>query len=125
GLPLLTSRGVRLLVARGSIAYSAVTQPLPVFRKNGGTVSSTLAAHRTMVLPALINAEPSAVARYPVLISTGRISSARRLSVRISHHEVHKEHHQNHAGQDQDDARDCPRRRRGSLHLSPCRPEFR
>ena len=37
GRPLLTSRGVRLAVARGSMEYSAVTQPLPVLRRNGGT----------------------------------------------------------------------------------------
>ena len=63
GRPLVTSRGVRLAVARGSMEYSAVTQPLPVLRRNGGTVSSMVAAHSTCVLPTLINAEPSAVMR--------------------------------------------------------------
>ena len=51
--PLVTSRGVRLAVARGSMAYSAVTQPLPLLRRKGGTVSSTLAAQMTCVLPDL------------------------------------------------------------------------
>jgi hypothetical protein len=61
--PLVTSRGVRLAVERGSMEYSAVTQPLPELRRNGGTVSSTVAAHNTWVLPTLIRAEPSAVIR--------------------------------------------------------------
>ena len=42
-LPALASRCVRVEVARGSMPYSAVTQPLPVLRRNGGTRSSTLA----------------------------------------------------------------------------------
>ena len=63
GRPLVTSRGVRLAVARGSMEYSAVTQPLPELRRNGGTVSSTVAAHSTCVFPTLISAEPSAVIR--------------------------------------------------------------
>ena len=45
---------MRVLVARGSMPYSAVTQPLPVLRRNGGTRSSTLAVQMTFVLPALI-----------------------------------------------------------------------
>ena len=36
-------------VARGSMEYSAVTQPLPELRKKGGTVSSTVAVHNTRV----------------------------------------------------------------------------
>jgi hypothetical protein len=52
--------------------YSAVTQPLPVLRRNGGTVVSTLAAQSTCVFPALMKAEPSAVFRKPGTISTGR-----------------------------------------------------
>ena len=35
------------MVARGSMPYSAVTQPLPVPRRNGGTRSSTLAVQIT------------------------------------------------------------------------------
>ena len=63
------SRGERVTVARGSMAYSAVTQPLPLPRRNCGTVCSTEAAHSTRVLPTSISAEPSAVSRYPVWIS--------------------------------------------------------
>jgi hypothetical protein len=57
-------------VARGSIEYSAVTQPLPLLRRNGGTPFSTLAAHRTCVLPTVISTDPSAVFRYPGVICT-------------------------------------------------------
>ena len=62
-LPLTTSRGVRLAVARGSMEYSAVTQPLPLLRRNGGTESSTVAAHNTWVWPSFISTDPSAVNR--------------------------------------------------------------
>ena len=71
GRPFDTSRGVRFSVARGSMEYSAVTQPLPVPRRNCGTPSSTDAAHSTRVLPTVISAEPSAVFRYPVSIVDG------------------------------------------------------
>ena len=47
-LPALASRCVRVEVARGSMPYSAVTQPLPVLRRNGGTRSSTLAVQITL-----------------------------------------------------------------------------
>src|SRR5579871_2718689 len=124
GRPLLTSRGVRLLVGRGSMAYSAVTQPFPLVRRKGGTVSSTLAAQSTCVLPTLMSADPSAVARNPVTSSTERISSGRRLSVRIAQHEVHKQHYQNHGGQDQNHAGNRARRRRGSFPLAAGRLEL-
>src|SRR5262249_49318022 len=125
GRPLVTSRGVRFPVARGSMAYSAVTQPLPVLRRNGGTVSSTVAAHSTCVVPIRISAEPSAVTRYPVTISTGRISPASRVSVRISHNKVEKDHDQSHAHKNQDHARKRRwRRARGCLAFSPCGLEF-
>ena len=58
--PADASRCVRVVVARGSIPYSAVTQPLPVFRRNGGTRSSMLAVQMTFVLPASTRTEPSA-----------------------------------------------------------------
>ena len=44
-LPDDVARGVRLLVARGSIAYSAVTQPLPLPIIQRGTCSLTEAVH--------------------------------------------------------------------------------
>ncbi len=54
------SRLLRVCVARGSIAYSAVSQPWPLPARKPGTPSSTLAAHSTHVSPSLISAEPSA-----------------------------------------------------------------
>src|SRR5437764_6333514 len=121
GRPLLTSRGVRLEVARGSMEYSAVTHPLPELRRNGGTVSSTEAAHKTCVFPTLIRAEPSAVTRNPVTISTGRRSADWRLSVRIFHHEEHKKHHEQHTGDDQDYTGDSALRRPHCLALPAAR----
>ena len=59
-LPAVDSRVVRVVVARGSMPYSAVTQPLPVPRMNGGTRSSTDAVHSTFVSPTSIITEPSA-----------------------------------------------------------------
>src|SRR3990167_5691646 len=50
-LPLAASRSLRLWVARGSMPYSAVTQPSPLPRLCGGTRSSTDAVHSTLVLP--------------------------------------------------------------------------
>ena len=41
--------------------YSLVTQPLPLLRKNCGTVSSMVAVQMTRVLPSSIRHEPSAV----------------------------------------------------------------
>ena len=43
-LPRAASRSVRVWVARGSMPYSAVTQPRPVLRRKGGGLSSTVAA---------------------------------------------------------------------------------
>src|SRR5260221_1079899 len=59
-LPLAASRSVRVWVERGSMPYSAVTQPLPVLRKKGGTFSSIEAVHSTWVLPNFARQEPSA-----------------------------------------------------------------
>ena len=59
-LPSAASRRIRVLVARGSIPYSAVSQPCPLPLRNGGTPSSTLAVHSTRVSPAAISTEPSA-----------------------------------------------------------------
>src|ERR1022692_2603068 len=125
GRPLVTSRGVRLAVERGSMEYSAVTQPFPLLRRKGGTVSSTVAAHNTCVLPILMSAEPSAVIRQPVVIWTGRSWPAVRLSVRIAfHHQVEKYHHADHDRQDQDDAAGGALRARGLFATRPHRLEF-
>ncbi len=51
GRPLTDSRCIRSDVAAGSMAYSAVTQPVPLPRRCGGIRSSTVAAHRTWVSP--------------------------------------------------------------------------
>ena len=58
--PRAASRSVRVPVERGSMPYSAVTQPAPVLRRNGGTRSSTEAVHSTWVSPKQAMHEPSA-----------------------------------------------------------------
>ena len=62
-LPAEASRVERVVVARGSIPYSPVTQPLPVLRRNGGTRSSTLAEQMTRVRPTSMSTDPSACMR--------------------------------------------------------------
>jgi hypothetical protein len=57
--PLTDSRSLRVLVADGSIAYSAVTQPRPEPLRQRGTPSVTLAAHSTRVLPNSTSTEPA------------------------------------------------------------------
>jgi hypothetical protein len=59
-LPSAASRAERVTVARGSMPYSAVIQPVPSPLKKWGTFSSTLTEHSTLVLPSSISAEPSA-----------------------------------------------------------------
>ena len=59
-LPRAASRSPRVCVARGSMPYSAVTQPSPLPRLCGGTFSSTDAVHSTLVSPNSISTEPSA-----------------------------------------------------------------
>src|SRR3954462_9791845 len=58
-LPLTLSRSPRVLVARGSIAYSAVTQPRPEPLRQRGTPSVTLAVQRTRVSPNSTSTDPS------------------------------------------------------------------
>ncbi len=62
-------------VALGNMAYSAVTQPVPLPLRKGGTLSSTLAAHNTRVLPTSISADPSANLWTPGVMLTGLSSS--------------------------------------------------
>ena len=64
--------------------YSAVTQPRSVPRRNGGTRSSTLTAHKTRVSPIDINADPSAYFCAPISIETGLSPSFARPSTRIN-----------------------------------------
>ena len=59
-LPEAASREPRVCVARGSIPYSAVTQPLPFPLRKEGTFSSTLAVQSTRVSPISTSTEPSA-----------------------------------------------------------------
>ena len=59
-LPLAASRRPRVWVARGSMPYSAVTQPEPLPRRKPGTPSSRLAVHSTRVWPKPTRHEPSA-----------------------------------------------------------------
>ena len=70
--PRETSRWERVVVARGSMPYSAVTQPSPLPLRNGGTRSSTLTVHTTRVSPTSIRQEPSACLLNRVVILTGR-----------------------------------------------------
>ena len=59
-LPRAASRSPRVWVARGSMPYSAVTQPSPLPRRKGGTRPSTDAVHSTSVPPMRMRQEPSA-----------------------------------------------------------------
>src|SRR5438270_2751931 len=119
GRPLEISRGVRFSVERGSMEYTAVTQPLPLPRRNCGTLSSTEAAQSTRVFPTVISADPSAVFRYPVSMLTGRIWSGFRSSslVGMSHYIDEEKDSQQHTEDEQDDATHAPLRR-GGLRLS-------
>src|SRR5215210_6820309 len=83
-LPLTDSRSLRVWVARGSIEYSAVTQPRPDPRRQRGTPSVTLAAHRTRVRPNSTSTEPSAWSSQLRLMVTGRSWSAARPSGRVT-----------------------------------------
>src|SRR5215470_18821130 len=58
--------------------YSAVIQPLPVLRRNGGTLSSTVAVQSTWVSPKRARQEPSAYLAAPGSSTMRRISSGAR-----------------------------------------------
>src|SRR5690242_9040061 len=85
-LPAVASRCVRVDVARGSMPYSAVTHPLPLLRRNGGTRSSMLAVQMTRVRPTSMSTDPSACGRKPGVIVVGRSSEVERPSVRVMNH---------------------------------------
>ena len=79
-LPAEASRRVRSSVARGSMPYSAVTQPRPWPLSQGGSRSSSVAVTSTWVSPNLTMQEPSAYLTTPRSSDTARSSSgARRL----------------------------------------------
>ena len=72
---LTPSRALRCGVAPGSIAYSAVSQPLPLPRRNGGTPSVTEAVQITRVRPHSMSTEPAAISVKSGRMRTSRISS--------------------------------------------------
>src|SRR5665647_2261066 len=79
--PLTDSGSERSWVARGNIAYSAVTQPSPLPLRQRGTPSDTLAATRTRVLPYSTRTDPSAWSSQLRVIRTSRSWSASRPSI--------------------------------------------
>src|SRR4051812_27053304 len=86
--PLTDSRSLRMWVARGSIEYSAVTQPKPEPLRQRGTPSVTLAAQSTRVRPNSTSTEPSAWSSQLRVMVTGRSWSAARPSGRVTHRRV-------------------------------------
>src|ERR1700746_1996947 len=79
-LPAEASRRVRSRVARGSMPYSAVTQPRPWPLSQGGRRSSKVAVTSTWVSPNFTRQDPSAYLTTPRSRVTARSSSgARRL----------------------------------------------
>ncbi len=80
--PVMLSRAIRTGLDRGSIPYSAVTQPSFCPLRNRGTRSSTVAVHRTFVRPISTSADPSAYSCTLRRIETRRISSGFRPSGR-------------------------------------------
>src|SRR5699024_5782513 len=81
-LPLTDSRLERELVERGSMAYSAVTQPRPEPLRQRGTPSVKEALHSTRVPPNSTRTLPSAWSAQPRCSFTGRSWSAMRPSAR-------------------------------------------
>src|SRR2546423_1207488 len=73
------SRDVRVRVARGNIAYSAVSQPSPLPRFQPGTPSSTDAVQSTLVVPNEMRQEPSAYGATPRSNVTALSSDGARL----------------------------------------------
>src|SRR4051812_613420 len=82
--PFTDSRSDRVCVDRGSIAYSAVTQPRPLPLRHRGTPSVTDAAHSTRVAPNSTNTDPSAWSSQSRVITTERNSLSARPSGRPS-----------------------------------------
>jgi len=80
--PLTDSRSLRVSVARGSIAYSEVTQPSPEPFRQRGTPSVTDAATSTRVRPYSTSTEPSAWSSQWRVNETGRSWSGARPSSR-------------------------------------------
>jgi hypothetical protein len=84
-LPRTASRGVRVGVAPGSMLYSAVSQPRPEPRSQGGTPSLTEAVQSTWVSPSSMRAEPAAnFATAGVIVSSSRRTHPASLSLLAS-----------------------------------------
>src|SRR5687768_5030068 len=81
--PLTDSRSERVLVAAGSMAYSAVTQPRPDPLRQRGTPSEAEAAHSTRVLPNSISTDPAAWSSQFRVIVIARSSSSARPSALV------------------------------------------
>src|SRR4051812_33593666 len=81
-LPRTDSRSPRVLVERGSMEYSAVTQPSPLPLRQRGTPSVTEAVQRTLVSPKETSTDPSACLLQPRWMVTGRSWSGVRPSIR-------------------------------------------
>src|SRR5213078_2845439 len=81
--PLTDSRSERVLVADGSMAYSAVTQPSPDPLRHRGTPSDAEAAHSTRVPPNSTSTDPAAWSSQPRVSLIGRSSSSARPSARV------------------------------------------
>src|SRR5262249_23522297 len=83
-LPAAASRRIRSCVERGSMPYSAVTQPLPEPLRKGGAFSSRLAVTSSWVWPNLTRQEPSAWRAKPGVRLTARRTSGARLEWRMA-----------------------------------------
>jgi hypothetical protein len=83
-LPRTDSRSLRVCVARGSIAYSAVTQPRPEPLRQRGTPTCALAATSTRVAPNSTRQEPSAWSSQPRVRLTVRSASGARFPGRVT-----------------------------------------
>src|SRR3954469_15747294 len=81
-LPRTDLRSPRGLVARGSMEYSAVTQPSPLPLRQRGTPSLTVAVQKTFVSPKETRTEPSACLLQPRSMVIGRSCSGVRPSIR-------------------------------------------
>src|SRR6218665_3649337 len=80
--PLTDSRSLRVFVERGSIAYSAVTHPLPEPIIHRGTPFVNEAVQSTFVRPNEMSALPSACALHPRSIVTSRRAPGGRPAAR-------------------------------------------
>src|ERR1700678_2041826 len=70
-------------VLPGSMAYSAVSQPIDFPSRNGGTVSDKLAVTNTAVSPQRYSTLPGLLRTNPLSMVTGRIWSLVRLNDRV------------------------------------------